>query len=232
MSNQYLDKNGLEHLINLVKDNLAEKQNVLQFKELPSAVENPGKIYQYIGKSKGKYNKGFYYYSNGVSWQPINIMSDKPVAVVDCEKLPEWNLADAGIIYYITTSELAYVKDVEQENYWYNLNEVYVTVSELPEWSNASNRVIYLIADKNTGEFDGYIKGVEQDMYFRFGGTTNYNKLENTPTINGISTVNEKDPTKPKNIQLNVLSDGEPVPVDELELSAIQDEQINGMFED
>lgn len=245
---KYLGVDGLERLIDLIQNGLAARQTWIQFPDMPPAEKNPGKVVQYTGITNNEYTKGYFYQSNGISWQQVNVMS----AVVFCkDKLPLWTLAEPGIIYYVTTENAAYVKDNETEGHWFNLSEgketesAFKIVNRLPIWSEASDRIIYLLIKEDSNYVTGYVKSEEAGKYLCLGGsggTANYNELENTPTINGISTVNKENPAKSKNVELNILhkgykgadydEDGEKIPVNELELVALKDRRIIEMFED
>lgn len=245
---KYLGIDGLERLIDLTQNELAARQTWIQFPDMPPAEKSPGKVVQYTGITNNKYTKGYFYQSNGSSWQQVSVTS----AIVFCkDRLPSWVLAEPGVIYFVATENATYLKDNETEGHWFNLTEgkeagsTFKVVNKLPTWLEASDKIIYLLIKDNTNYVIGYIKSEETGKYLCLGGsggTVNYNELENTPTINGISTVNKENPSKPKNVELNVLhkgykgveydEDGENIPVNELELMALNDSRIIEMFED
>lgn len=71
--NKYLGKMGLVELVNLIYADFQSKQDWLQFTEMPSAPDYVGKVVQYTGTTNDDFTKGYFYYSDGVSWALVNV---------------------------------------------------------------------------------------------------------------------------------------------------------------
>lgn len=119
-NNKYLGKNGLVELMNLLYAEFQKKQDWVQFPEMPNAADYVGKVVQYTGTSNDNFTKGYFYYSNGVAWVLVNTSSMG--AVVICKTaLPDWNLADSGLIYFVVSENKSYVRDDDTEGNWFDL---------------------------------------------------------------------------------------------------------------
>lgn len=170
--NKYLGPTGLTELINLIQNRLGKKQDWMQFPEMPSAAEYVGKVIQYTGTTDNDFTKGYFYYSNGVSWAQVNVMS----AVVICKtSLPDWGLADPGLIYFVTSENKAYVRNNESEGEWYDLTNgegagPFIIVTTLPLWSDADPNKIYLLVESDGTSVTGYVKSSTLGKYYQLGG--------------------------------------------------------------
>ena len=90
---------------------------------------------------------------------------------------------------------------------------------------------------------------VTDEWYEMGGGRSNFNELDNIPSINGISLQNTVDPDQPKEVSLDAKVQKYPdsahwdehavypptpdvVPVNELELKAFTDDEIQQVYDD
>ncbi len=142
-----------------------------------------------------------------------------------------------GLFYYSTGLEWEEVVGVS-----------FATVKKLPDWEDADRRTIYFVLQDDGLTVKLYIKGEKRGEFYE-AGAENYNTLLNTPLINGMSTVNDKDPSKPKEVELLVgvqqypESDSykpdalyptspEPVRVNELSMKALTDDEVTRVYEE
>lgn len=168
----YLGKTGLIELVNLLYAEFQKKQDWMQFPEMPAASSYVGKVVQYTGTTDNDFTKGYFYYSNGVSWAQVNVMS----AVVICKTmLPDWGLADPGLIYYVTSENKAYVRDNETEGNWFDLSggegaSAFLIVASLPLWTDADPNKIYLLVESDGSTVTAYVKSTTIGKYYQLGG--------------------------------------------------------------
>lgn len=238
---KFLGATGTQELINLLKADMRLKQDLLQFSEMPQPALYVGRVVQYVGKTNEKFTHGHFYKSSGYVWQEVySSLSGKTWQLVDT--LPPIADAEYDVLYFTANQyrELSgYVRGDEQ---YYELGTTreWVVVGTLPVWADARSDVIYFVVENNV--LRGYVKDDDNaDSFFELGGKVNYNEIDNTPTINGISTKNEEDKDAPKDVILNAVvkkygddgtydEDGTDVPVNEMELHAFKDEEIAEMF--
>lgn len=124
--NKYLGVQGLNELVTLFKNDISKKQDIIQYIELPDPVRNVGKIFQYIGADTIAYKKGNFYYSNGLSWQLLNLGEGGEAAssfeVVTA--LPMWEDADVSTLYFVvgdTNVLKGYIKNPATTDKWYTI---------------------------------------------------------------------------------------------------------------
>jgi hypothetical protein len=245
---KYLGVDGTQEFINLVKADLAKKQDIIQFTEMPSPIECIGRVYEYVGETNMYFQNGHFYHSNGFNWSEVYKGIDgKTWGIFD--RLPPYDMADFETIYFIYTNGAleGYIKG-ETRYEQITSSHTWDIVSAKPRWEDADNDVIYFIIDR--GRLQGYVKNEEEpDAWYELGGKVNFNELDNIPSINGISLKNEAEPDSPKEISLNAKvqkypesahwdehaaypAAATPVPVNEIELQAFTDTEIEQVFDD
>lgn len=181
--NKYLGPVGLNELINLIQADFQKKQDWFQFPSMPAADSYVGKVVQYTGTTDNDFTKGYFYYSNGVSWSQVNVMS----AVVICKtKLPDWGLADPGLIYYVTSENKAYVRDNETEGNWFDLSggegaSSFLIVNSLPMWTDADANKIYLLVETDSDDVTAYVKSSTIGKYYKLGGSSSAQIVSTLP---------------------------------------------------
>lgn len=197
---KYMSVSSTQELINLLKADLAKKQDIIQFTELPPPEQAVGRCYEYVGETTMQRTNGHIYHSDGFVWEEV--YSDKT-----------WEV-----------------------------------VTALPAWSSAESGTLYLLAD-GTDKIKLYVKNpdVTDTWYEMGGGKTNFNELDNIPTVNGIPLQNTAEPDEAKEVVIqstvhkhdddsaydeDALIVDHDVPVHELELTALANAEIDQMFED
>lgn len=98
--NKYLGPAGLNELVTLIKNDLAGKQALLQFYEMPDVKKYIGKVLQYVGNTNEAYSKGCFYYSNGIEWLTLSGASFEEVP-----GLPDWDKADKNTLYFVELAD-------------------------------------------------------------------------------------------------------------------------------
>ena len=73
----------------------------------------------------------------------------------------------------------------------------------LPAWEEADDKTIYFVLQSDKKTVKMFLKSDKQGMYYEVGAE-NYNTLQNTPLINGMSTQNVTEPDKPAAVELRV----------------------------
>lgn len=232
-------------LCNMIKADLAKKQDIIQFVEMPCYVEYTGRIIQYVGESTPKLIRGHFYHSNGFAWNEVYDGEGGGTQIVDI--LPPASAAEYNKIY-LTVNEhnevKAFLKKDENSYYPLTVDSNFLVVANLPSWEDAREDRMYFIVDGD--KVSMYLKNPDVvDAFFELtgGGASNFNELENTPTINGISLKNEDDPEVAKNIQLNAkvqkhnADDSYPdepteFPVNELFLKALTFDELDAIIEE
>ena len=143
--NKYLGPTGLTELINLIHADFQKKQDWMQFPEMPAATDYPGKVVQFTGVTDADFTKGFFYYSTGLEWTMISVVS----AVEVVGQLPDWATAKDGIIYYVTSESACYIRNASVPGEWLNIaggdNAAFEIVSTLPAWDAANPKMIYIV---------------------------------------------------------------------------------------
>lgn len=167
--NKYLGPTGLTELINLIQADFQKKQDWIQFPEMPAAAEYVGKVVQYTGITNNTYTKGFFYYSTGLEWIGISVAS----AVETVATLPAWSEGKDGVIYYVTSEHVCYVRS-STEGEWLPItdgdNKSFEIVNALPAYDAADPKIIYMVV----GDDDivtGYIKDANiTGKFYQLGG--------------------------------------------------------------
>lgn len=246
---KFMGVTSTQELINLIKADFAKKQDIIQFTEMPSPVECVGRDYQYVGETTMEFTNGHYYHSNGFVWEEVyKGLDGKTWGIFDT--LPSYSSADFDTLYFVRQGDMlvGWVKGETQMEPVTSTSS-WQLVTSLPLWATAKNDVLYLVLENNT--LKGYVKNPNtiDEWYEMGGGKTNFNELDNTPTINGIPLKNEIEPDSPKEVVLNATVQkypesahwdehatypvaATPVPVNEIELQAFTDTEIEQVFDD
>lgn len=255
---KYVGTAGTAELVRHLQNELQTKQDWVQFPELPSASAYTGKVVQYTGATTNNLKKGYFYYSNGLNWAQTNVMS----AVVTCKlALPDWGVADPGLIYFVASEGKAYVRDNDNEGQWLNIagmgsgSVTFSIVSALPLWTNASPDIIYLVKDPLYDNVTAYVKADVQNKFYKLSGdgagsrvvTTLpawtaavpnmvYFLLKNGELTAYVKNSNEVDAwytlAGGNSEDITLTIDSERVKLSEVELESITDQEITEMFEE
>lgn len=170
---KYLGVQGLEELIILTKNNLANKADVLQFDVMPDPTKYIGKIVQYVGVSDISFTRSHFYYSNGTKWTEENT-SGEPPKIEMVTTLPSWVDSDPQVLYILKNAAditmSFYVKNPSVNGAWFTVEKSvsFVVVASLPQWADADSSIIYFKANGN--DLVGYIKNTYTiDAWYTFG---------------------------------------------------------------
>lgn len=170
---KYLGVQGLEELIILTKNNLANKADVLQFDVMPDPTKYIGKIVQYVGVSDISFTRSHFYYSNGTKWAEENT-SGEPPKIEMVTALPSWVDSDPQVLYILKNAAditmSFYVKNPSVNGAWFTVEKSvsFVVVASLPQWADADSSIIYFKANGN--DLVGYIKNTYTvDAWYTFG---------------------------------------------------------------
>lgn len=245
---KYIGVTATQELINLFKADLAKKQDIVQFTKMPSPVSCVGRVYEYVGETNMEFTNGHFYHSNGFVWEEVyKGLDGKTWGVFDT--LPTYSVAGFDTIYFVMQDDVitGWIKGATQMEPITSPSS-WQLVAALPSWATAKNNVLYLVL--NDMILTGYVKNpdVIDGWYEIGGGKTNFNELDNISTINGISLKNTVDPDQPKEVVLNATVQKYPeaalwdehavypvdptlVPVNELELKAFTDEEIQQVYD-
>ena len=171
--NKYLGPTGLTELINLIQADFQKKQDWMQFPEMPAAADYPGKVVQFTGVTDADFTKGFFYYSTGLEWTMISVAS--AVEVVD--QLPDWSIANDGIIYYVTSEPACYIRNTSVSGEWFNItgddSKSFEIVATLPAWDAADPMLIYMVPATDGSTVTGYIKDANTTgKFYQLGGSS------------------------------------------------------------
>ena len=171
--NKYLGPTGLTELINLIQADFQKKQDWMQFPEMPAAADYPGKVVQFTGVTDADFTKGFFYYSTGLEWTMISVAS--AVEVVD--QLPDWSIANDGIIYYVTSEPACYIRNTSAPGEWFNItnddSKSFEIVTTLPAWDAADPMLIYMVPATDGSTVTGYIKDANTTgKFYQLGGSS------------------------------------------------------------
>ena len=160
--NKYIGVQGLEELILLTQNGLANKADMLQFDVMPDPIKYIGKVVQYIGVSDVSFTRSHFYYSNGIKWTEENISGEQTTQIEMVTALPSWVNADPQILYILKDTldkkMSLYVKNPSVNDSWFTVESSgsFAVVAALPQWSDADPHTIYFKADGNV--LTGYIK--------------------------------------------------------------------------
>lgn len=246
---KYMGVTATQELINLLKADFAKKQDIIQFVEMPSPVTYVGRTIEYVGETNAQFTNGHFYHSDGFNWiATYESLENKTWALVD--SLPAYSDADFNTIYFVKQGDMitGWIKGETQMEPITSTSS-WQLVTALPPWSTAKNDVLYLVLNGST--LTGCVKNpdVTDEWYQMGGGRSNFNELDNIPSINGISLQNTVDPAQPKEVSLDAKVQKYPdsahwdehavypptptdVPVNELELKAFTDEEIQQVYDD
>ena len=159
---KYIGVQGLEELIILTKNGLANKADMLQFDIMPDPIKYIGKVVQYVGVSDVSFTRSHFYYSNGIKWTEENIPGDQATQIEMVTALPSWVNADPQILYILKDTldkkMSLYVKNPSVNDSWFTVESSgsFAVVATLPQWADADSSTIYFKADGNV--LTGYIK--------------------------------------------------------------------------
>lgn len=174
---KYIGVHGLEELILLIKNGLANKADMLQFDVMPDPIKYIGKVVQYVGVSDVSFTRSHFYYSNGIKWTEENISGDQATQIEMVNALPSWVNADPQILYILkdTTDKKMglYVKNPSVNDSWFTVETSgsFAVVANLPQWADADSHTIYFKADGNI--LTGYIKKTGTiGAWYTLGGTS------------------------------------------------------------
>ena len=246
---KFMGVTATQELINLLKADFAKKQDIIQFIEMPSPVSYVGRDIEYVGETNMEFTNGHFYHSNGFVWEEVyKGQYGKTWGIFDT--LPSYSDADFDTIYFVRQGDMitGWVKgDTQMEPI--TSTSSWQLVTALPSWATAKNDVLYLVLEGDT--LKGCVKNpdVTDEWYEMGGGKTNFNELDNIPSINGISLKNTVDPDQPKEVSLDATIQKYPesahwdehavypaaattLPVNEIELQAFTDEEIAQVIED
>ena len=154
---KYLGVQGLEELITLAQNGLANKADVLQFDTMPNPIRYIGRVVQYVGAPDVSFTRSHFYYSNGTKWT-----DEQATHIEIVTALPSWVNADSQILYILkdTTDKKMglYVKNPSVNDSWFTVESSgsFAVVATLPQWADADPSTIYFKADGNI--LTGYIK--------------------------------------------------------------------------
>ena len=224
---QIYSKEAVDNFITII-----EEGTTAQFDEFPSPVEYAGKVIQYIGPSGLNCKRGYFYCSNGLNWIEWQVSA----AAVVCNALPIWTAANDGVLYFVAPEASCYIKGQEVDE-WVKVtdNKPFELVADLPTWHDGIDNKIYLKTEPGATAVVGWVKNPDRvGEWLKLGGisagqgTSDYNDLENTPTINGMTT--KGDAGRSRNVELNATVNGENIPVNELEIESFSDTEIDEAF--
>ena len=174
---KYIGVHGLEELILLIKNGLANKADMLQFDVMPDPIKYIGKVVQYVGVSDVSFTRSHFYYSNGIKWTEENISGDQATQIEMVNALPSWVNADPQILYILkdtTDKKMSlYVKNPSVNDSWFTVESSgsFAVVATLPQWADADSHTIYFKADGNV--LTGYIKKTGTiGAWYTLGGAT------------------------------------------------------------
>ena len=192
---KYLGVQGLEELIILTKNNLANKADVLQFDIMPDPTKYIGKIVQYVGVSDISFTRSHFYYSNGTKWTEENTSGEPPkIEIVTI--LPSWVDSDPQVLYILkNAADITmnfYVKNPSVNGAWFTVEKSvsFAVVASLPQWADADSSIIYFKANGN--DLVGYIKNTSTiDAWHTFGEKTHI-------TIDAIISATSENPVQNK----------------------------------
>ena len=68
---KFMGVTATQELINLLKADFAEKQDIIQFIEMPSPVSYVGRDIEYVGETNMEFTNGHFYHSNGFVWEEV-----------------------------------------------------------------------------------------------------------------------------------------------------------------
>lgn len=174
---KYIGVQGLEELIILTKNGLANKADMLQFDVMPDPIKYIGKVVQYVGVSDVSFTRSHFYYSNGIKWTEENISGDQATQIEMVNALPSWVNADPQILYILKDTldkkMSLYVKNPSVNDSWFTVESSgsFAVVATLPQWGDADSHTIYFKADGNV--LTGYIKKTGTiGAWYTLGGTS------------------------------------------------------------
>ena len=174
---KYIGVQGLEELIVLTKNGLANKADMLQFDVMPDPIKYIGKVVQYVGVSDVSFTRSHFYYSNGIKWTEENISGDQATQIEMVTALPSWVNADPQILYILKDTldkkMSLYVKNPSVNDSWFTVESSgsFAVVATLPQWGDADSHTIYFKADGNI--LTGYIKKTGTiGAWYTLGGTS------------------------------------------------------------
>lgn len=245
---KYMGVSSTQELINLLKADLAKKQDIIQFTELPPPEQAVGRCYEYVGETTMQFTNGHIYHSDGFVWEEVyKGLDGKTWQIVNT--LPSFADASYDILYFVYEdgSLSGYVKGVDKME-TVTSDKTWEVVTALPAWASAESDTLYLVTD-GTDKLKLYVKNpdVADTWYELGGGKTNFNELDNIPTVNGIPLQNTVEPDEAKEVVIqtaihkhdddsaydeDALLVDHDVPVHELELTALANAEIDQMFED
>jgi len=244
---KYMGVTSTQELINLLKADLAKKQDIIQFTKLPKPEEAVGRVYEYVGPTTMEFANGHFYHSDGFIWEEVYKGQDgKTWQIVDT--LPSFSEADYDTLYFVYEDGklTGYVKG-ETQMETVTSDKTWEVVANLPAWASAEADTLYLVTE-GSDRIKLYVKNPDEtDTWYEMGGgKTNFNELDNIPTVNGVPLKNLVDPDEPTEavIQTTIhkhddeaaYDEDEPVsdhdvPVHQLELDAITNAEIDNMWE-
>lgn len=245
---KYMGVSSTQELINLLKADFAKKQDIIQFTELPPPEQAVGRCYEYVGETTMQFTNGHIYHSDGFVWEEVyKGLDGKTWQIVNT--LPSFADASYDILYFVYEDGrlTGYVKGVDKME-TVTSDKTWEVVTALPAWSAAESDTLYLVTD-GTDKLKLYVKNPDEaDTWYELGGgKTNFNELENIPTVNGIPLQNTAEPDEAKEVVIqstihkhdddsaydeDALLVDHDVPVHELELTALANAEIDLMFED
>ena len=201
---KYMGVTSTQELINLLKADLAQKQDIIQFTKLPAPELAVGRTYQYTGPTTAQFTQGHIYHSDGFNWMPVyEALENKTWTVVTT--LPSFDDADYNTIYFVMQGDqmVGYLKGTDQMEQ-ITSNTSWQLVTSLPPWASADATVLYMLLDSTTNMLTAAVKNPnEEDAWYELGGgKANFNELTNTPIINGIPLQNTVEPEEAKEIEL------------------------------
>lgn len=167
-------------------------------------------------------------------------------------ELPDPGKSTGRVVQYVGRSNDVFKKGLFYYSTGLAWEEIagasFETVQKLPAWEEADDNTIYLVLQKDGVSVLPFVRSDKAGKFYELGGF-NFNALRNAPLINGMSTVNEEDPSKPKSIELRVKvqqypesdkyddeavypANPEEVRVNKLSMKALTDSEIQRTYEE
>lgn len=88
---KYMSVSSTQELINLLKADLAKKQDIIQFTELPPPEQAVGRCYEYVGETTMQLTNGHIYHSDGFVWEEVYKGLDGKTNFNELDNIPTVN---------------------------------------------------------------------------------------------------------------------------------------------
>lgn len=114
--NKYIGTKSLQELINIIKNELAKKSDIVQFYTMPEPAGYTGRMVQYVGTPgpEDTFQFGHFYFSILNTWQEIAVQDEDPEKDIIChykgrttlDSLPRADRSNYSDIYRITDASV------------------------------------------------------------------------------------------------------------------------------